>query len=59
MSERIKPATDSLLIGDVFTMAGVNQPDRRSRWRRLIDWLLRRPEPKSVPIEWRVTKDQQ
>lgn len=38
--------------GDVFTISGVYEPDTRSRWRRFLDWLLRRPAPVKRLKRW-------
>lgn len=45
MKLTVNAAAGRLEIGDELTIAGVYEPDRRGRWRRLVDRLLRRPTP--------------
>lgn len=43
--------------GDRFTLPGVYEADKRSRLRRLIDWLLRRPSPVRALAVFTVSDD--
>jgi hypothetical protein len=45
--------SSNLRLGDCITIAGVHRP--RMRWRRFIDWLLRR-KPPPEPQVFRVTE---
>lgn len=42
--------------GDWLTIGGVNRIDSRSRWQRLVDWVLSRPPPKPVQQQFRVVE---